>query len=205
MQASGAAADHLLAGPTSVFRSSPPSRFPQSWAARYSQTIVLPVLAPSDLPQAENGMLDPTLTAFLSQPRESAAPPAHLGLAAQCQRRHGTARHRNQGPSGDGPGHGCDSDHLRKVPLAVSFRTSAPLFFSVLLCLCRVSTTHAADPRRMPVLVHRCSESVWRAGVPPDSTLPSPTPPATRGSPAVLPICSMRMTWETTRAKLHAS
>jgi hypothetical protein len=55
------------------------------------------------------------------------------------------------------------------------------------------------------VLVHRCSESVWRAGVPPDSTLPSLTPPATRGSPAVLPVCSMRMTWETTRAELHAS
>ena len=70
MQASGAAADDLLAGPTSVFRSAPPSRSPQSWAARYLQTIVLPVLAPSDLPQAENGMLDPTLTAFPSQPRE---------------------------------------------------------------------------------------------------------------------------------------
>ena len=87
----------------------------------------------------------------------------------------------------------------------MSFRTSAPLLFSVLLCLCRVSTAHTAYPRRILVLVHRCSESVWRAGVPPDSTLPSPTPPATRGSPAVLPICSMRMTWETTRAELNAS
>ena len=66
MQASGALAADLQAGPTSVFRSSPPSSFPQSWAARYSQTIVLPVLAPSDLPQAENGMLYPKLTAVLS-------------------------------------------------------------------------------------------------------------------------------------------
>jgi hypothetical protein len=37
------------------------------------------------------------------------------------------------------------------------------LLFSVLLCLCRVSTAHTAYPRRMLVLVHRCSESVWRA------------------------------------------
>ena len=69
MQASGAAADDLLAGPTSVFRSALPSRSPQSWDARYLQTIVLPVLAPSDLPQAENGMLDPTLTSFPSRSR----------------------------------------------------------------------------------------------------------------------------------------
>jgi hypothetical protein len=88
MQASGVAADDLLAGPgllglgpalpAEPLRAPPlPSRSPQSWAARYLQTIVLPVLAPSDLPQAENGMLDPTLTAFRSQPRES-APPTHL-------------------------------------------------------------------------------------------------------------------------------
>jgi len=62
---------------------------------------------------------------------------------------------------------------------------------------------HAIDPRRM--LVRSCTGSHReRAGVPPDSTLPSPTPPATRGSQAVLPDCSTCMTWETTRAELNA-
>jgi len=36
MQADGAAADDLLLGPASVFRSAPPSRSPQPWATRYA-------------------------------------------------------------------------------------------------------------------------------------------------------------------------
>jgi hypothetical protein len=50
--------------PASVFRSAPPSRSPQPWATRYAAAMPLPasrVLAPSDLPQAEHGILDLTL------------------------------------------------------------------------------------------------------------------------------------------------
>jgi hypothetical protein len=58
------APDNLLASPASVFRSAPRSRSPQPWATRYAAAMPLlasRVLAPSDLPQAENGILDLTL------------------------------------------------------------------------------------------------------------------------------------------------
>ena len=51
------APDHILASPASTS----PSRSPQPWATRYATAMPLPssrILAPSDLPQAENGMLD---------------------------------------------------------------------------------------------------------------------------------------------------
>jgi len=54
------APDHLIASPASTL----PSRSPQPRATRYAASMPLPasrVLAPSDLPQAENGMLDLTL------------------------------------------------------------------------------------------------------------------------------------------------
>ena len=61
MQA-GDAADDLLESRASGLLSAQPSRSPQSWATRYAAAVPQPVvLALSDLAQAENVMLDPTL------------------------------------------------------------------------------------------------------------------------------------------------